>query len=337
VKYLITGAAGFVGFHSARALLDAGHEVLGIDNFSPYYDPNLKRARNALLEKSANYRLDEFSILDHERLSGALESFTPDRVLHLAAQPGVRYSLENPHAYVETNIVGTLNLLEAIRRSTPGLDHLLVASTSSTYGANVSFPFRETDRTAFPISIYAATKSSAEALTHSYSHLFDIPTTCFRFFTVYGPWGRPDMAPYIFTKAMLEGQEIEIFGDGTSRRDYTYVGDLVSAVLRLADVSPSCSGPDGPNDSDSPAARWRTVNIGGGTSVVLNDFIATLEEAVGKPAMRRNSGTQPGDVRATESDVSYLDSLIGEAPSTPLSVGLAETVAWYRDHFNIHA
>lgn len=334
MKYLVTGAAGFVGYHLCSALLAEGHEVLGIDAFTDYYDPQLKRDRNSELEKHDRYSLEEFSILDGDRLAQVTAAFSPDRVAHLAAQPGVRYSLENPHAYVATNVVGTLNLLEAIRHAGGRLDHLLIASTSSVYGANASFPYREVDRTAFPISIYAATKSSIEALTHSYSHLFDIPTTCFRFFTVYGPWGRPDMAPLIFTRAVLAGDEIEIFGDGTSRRDYTFVGDLIDAVVRLADLAPTTTSSIESWDSRSPEAAWRTVNIGGGSSVSLETFISTLEEVIGTPARRHHVGTQPGDVRATESDVTLLRQVIGDSPSTPLKAGLTQTVDWYRSYFS---
>lgn len=335
MKYLVTGSAGFVGYHVSNALLEAGNEVVGIDSFTDYYDPALKRARSALLEAHPGYRAENFSILDADRLQDVVAEHAPRRAVHLAAQPGVRYSLENPRAYVETNIIGTLNLIEAIRHSPDGIDHLLVASTSSAYGANADLPYRETDRTAFPISTYAATKIGVEALTHSYAHLFKMPTTCFRFFTVYGPWGRPDMAPFIFTKAILEQKQIDVYGDGSSRRDYTFIDDLVGAVGRLADLPPEVSHTREQWDSSSPAAPWRAVNIGGGSSVSLMDFIGTLEDVTGMPALLSHTSTQPGDVRATQCDVTMLEALVGESPSTPLSVGLKQTVDWYKSHFTV--
>lgn len=330
MRLLVTGTAGFIGFHLARRLLDDGHEVLGFDGLTDYYDVSLKQARHAVLERHNGFHPIIGMLEDLPLLQKSVADFAPERVFHLAAQAGVRYSIEHPETYISSNIVGTFHLLEALRAHPP--KHLLFASTSSIYGANPDKPFSETARTDFPLSVYAATKRGAEALTHSYAHLFGTPTTCFRFFTVYGSWGRPDMALYKFARAIEMGEPIDIYAEGRQTRDFTHVSDLIEGVVRLAEAPPVAGMPIGPIDSLSPVAPWRTVNIGGGAPTRLPDFIAELERALGKRAIQRMVPAQPGDVTDTDADPALLEALTGYRPRKSLAAGIAEFVAWYRSH-----
>lgn len=332
MKFLITGTAGFIGFHLSRRLLADGHQVVGIDNFSHYYDVTLKEARNAVLEKHGNgFKVLRISLEDSDALNSAWEDAAPDVVVHLAAQAGVRYSIEHPEAYVSSNLVGTFNVLEAARRFKPG--HLLAASTSSAYGANTEMPFRETDQAVHPLTLYAATKSATELMGHSYSHLFGIPTTFFRFFTVYGPWGRPDMALFKFTKAILANQPIDVFGHGNMSRDFTFVDDLVESIVRLTRAIPG--GAPVAGDTLSPVAAYRLVNIGGGAPSSLMDYISELERALGRQAEKKFLPMQDGDVAATYASADLLEALTAYKPSTPISVGVPAFVAWYREHYGV--
>lgn len=330
MRIFVTGTAGFVGFHLARRLLGLGHEVAGYDGFTDYYDPALKRARVALLQEHPGFVQIEAMLEDAARLEAALAESGAEMVVHLAAQAGVRYSLEHPQSYIQSNIVGTANLLEALRRHKPR--HLVFASTSSVYGGNVKMPFAETDRADAPASLYAATKKSGEAMVHSYAHLFDIPSTCVRFFTVYGPWGRPDMALFKFTDAMLGDRPIDVYGHGRMRRDFTYVDDLVDAMVRLLERPPQ-AGQRVARDSLSPIAPFRTVNIAGGRPTELMDFIRAVETAIGRKAKLNMMDMQPGDVAATQSDTGLLEALIGGVPETDVETGVARFVEWYRGHY----
>jgi UDP-glucuronate 4-epimerase len=328
MRYFITGTAGFIGFHLARRLLCAGHAVLGYDGLTDYYDVRLKRARQSRLETFAAFTPVNGMLEDAALLRTSLGGFSPDAVIHLAAQAGVRYSIEHPETYVSSNLVGTFNLLEALR-ATP-VRHTLLASTSSIYGASDAAVFTESGRTDFPLSIYAATKRGTEALAHSYAHLFAIPTTLMRFFTVYGPWGRPDMAPHKFASAILEGRPIEVYGEGRQSRDFTCVDDAVEAVVRLIDAVPVAGDRVTPGDSISPVAPWRTVNVGGGAPVPLMEFIAAFEAAFGRPAIKTMLPMQPGDVSATHADTTLLRALTGFVPATPVEQGVRAFVDWFR-------
>lgn len=327
MRVFVTGTAGFIGFHLARRLLADGHQVVGYDGVTPYYDPGLKRARLAVLAAEAGFTAIEAMLEEAERLTAAVAEAAADWVVHLAAQPGVRYSIEHPQSYIQSNLVGTANLLEAVRAHRP--KHFLFASTSSVYGGNTKMPFAETDRADGPVSLYAATKKAGEAMVHSYAHLWNIPSTCVRFFTVYGPWGRPDMAPIKFSDAIEQGRAIDVYGHGRMRRDFTYVDDLIEAMVRLLATPPELGKPV-EADSLSEVAPFRSVNIGGGRPTELMDFIAELERALGRKAVLNMMDGQPGDPVATEADTTLLRALIGEVPQTPLSVGLARFVAWYR-------
>ena len=328
-RVLVTGSAGFIGFHSAQRLLDAGSTVLGVDNFTNYYDPALKEARNAILERNPAFRVARVSIDDMDAFGAAWADFRPDVVIHLAAQAGVRYSIDHPESYVATNLVGTFNVLELARRHP--VRHLLAASTSSVYGANTDMPFTETQRTATPLSFYAATKGATELMGHSYAHLFGTPTTFFRFFTVYGPWGRPDMALFKFTRAILAGEPIDVYNNGDMVRDFTYVDDLADAIVRLADAVPGTEPVEG--DSLSPVAPFRTVNIGAGRQTQLMDYIAALEDALGREAIKNFLPMQAGDVPATEASSALLRRLTGHAPATPPAIGVRKFVDWYLAHY----
>jgi UDP-glucuronate 4-epimerase len=329
VRIFITGAAGFIGFHLAQRLLADGHTVTGYDGMTDYYDPALKRARLAMLAGHERFVLIEGMLEDAARLREGLAQSGAEVVLHLAAQAGVRYSLEQPQSYIQSNVVGTANLLEALRALPP--KHLIFASTSSIYGGNSKVPFAETDRADGPVSLYAATKKSGEAMVHAYAHLFGIPATCVRFFTVYGPWSRPDMAPLKFATAMMEGRPIDVYGFGRMRRDFTFVDDLVDAIARLMERAPE-TGKGVAHDSLSEVAPFRIVNIGGGRPTELMDFISALERALGVKAQLNLLPMQPGDVVATEADTRLLQALIGAMPQTPMDVGVARFVAWFKSY-----
>jgi UDP-glucuronate 4-epimerase len=335
MRFLVTGTAGFIGFHLAKRLLDDGHTVVGFDGMTRYYDPALKEARNRILESYPDFTFVAGMLEDAATLRRATELARPDIIIHLAAQAGVRYSLENPGAYIQSNVVGSTNLLELAKEIKPR--HLLLASTSSVYGANPDVPFRESDRTDAPLSIYAGTKKAMEAIAHSYSHLFHIPTTAFRFFTVYGPWGRPDMALFKFVNAILNDRPIEVYGEGRMSRDFTYVDDLVEAIVRLVDVPPAQAVPTDGNAFDPAAlAPFRIVNIGGGTPVGLMEFIEAIEAALGRKAVRKMLPMQPGDVPRTFADPSVLKSLTGYVPSTPVKTGVEAFVDWYCDYHKMN-
>ena len=336
MKIFVTGTAGFIGFHLARLLLAEGFKVVGVDAMTAYYDVEMKQRRHAILRESNAFSAEEFDILDHERLLAFARQAAPDAIVHLAAQAGVRYSLEQPRTYVDTNITGTFNVMECAREL--GVAHLLMASTSSVYGANDDMPFAETDKADTPLTIYAATKKANEAMGHSYAHLWNLPVTMFRFFTVYGPWGRPDMALFKFTKGIIEGTPIDIYNHGQMWRDFTYVDDLVRGIRLLIDAVPErpvSRDAIAPGDSLSPVAPFRIVNIGDSDKVRLEDFVSAIEQEVGKPAIRNYMDMQPGDVPATWADAELLRSLTGYAPKTDIREGVRQFVAWYRDYFKV--
>lgn len=330
---LITGAAGFIGFHTAKAWLEDDWRVICVDSFSDYYDPQLKRDRTAILADFPNYIEIEGKIETPGLLADALATYQPDFVVHLAAQAGVRFSIEEPRTYVEANLQGTFELLEAARATPP--KHLLLASTSSVYGANTVMPYAETHKADAQMSFYAATKKANEAMAHSYAHLYGLSVTMFRFFTVYGSWGRPDMALFKFVKAILQDQPIDVYNHGEMRRDFTYIDDLVKAVRHLADAIPETGAPVAEFDSLSPVAPFRVVNIGKAKPDSLGDFIAEIEKALGKDAIKNMMDMQPGDVPATWSDTSLLTALTGFAPGTELSQGIPEFVTWYRQYYDV--
>lgn len=330
MRVLITGSAGFIGFHLSQRCLAAGDDVVGFDGLTDYYDVRVKRARHAILAASPRFRAVNGMLEGDNAVRSVVADHKPELVLHFAAQAGVRYSIDHPQTYVSGNLDGTFRLLEALRAHPPA--HLLVASTSSVYGAHPPRAFVETDRTDYPLSIYAATKRGTEALTHSYAALFRIPTTVLRLFTVYGPWGRPDMAALKFADAISNGRPIEVYGEGRMSRDFTYVADVVEAVTRLA-ATPPADAPVHIHDTLSPAAPWRVVNIAGGAPTPLAEFIAAFETAIGRPALKTMFPMQPGDVPATEADVSLLRALVGEVPMTPLAKGVKAVVDWYRSDY----
>ena len=324
---LVTGAAGFVGYFTARALLDAGWRVIGIDSLSDYYDVSLKERRQEMLLEYPGFRMVNDRIESPGTLLTLFEEHRPEIVIHLAAQAGVRHSIEMPRAYVEANLIGTFELLEAARTFPPR--HMLLASSSSVYGANTDLPYRETAKTDSQMSFYAATKKATENLAHSYAHLYDLPITMYRFFTVYGPWGRPDMAHFKFTRAILAGEPIDIYNHGEMQRDFTYVDDLVSALMALIDAVPDPKHPVA-GDSISTVAPFRVVNIGNDSPVKLMDFIAAIETACGREALKTFHPMQPGDVPATWADTALLNQLAGDRRFTPLAEGIQNFVDWYR-------
>ena len=335
MKVLVTGCAGFIGMYVAERLLARGDEVVGLDNLNPYYDPSLKEARLAQLLPHPAFRFHRLDLADREAMAALFAQGGFQRVVHLAAQAGVRYSLRNPHAYTDSNVSGFLNVLEGCRHS--ACEHLVFASSSSVYGANRKLPFSVHDSTDHPVSLYAATKKANELMAHTYSHLFRLPVTGLRFFTVYGPWGRPDMSMFLFTRAILEGQPIEVFNHGEMERDFTYIDDIVEGVVRVLDRVPAADAaadmlhPD-PAVSDAP---YRLYNIGNHSPVKLMVFIGTLERALGRPAQKKLLPMQPGDVPATYADVADLQADVGFAPGTRLEDGIARFVAWYRDYYRV--
>jgi UDP-glucuronate 4-epimerase len=336
MKVLVTGAAGFIGMHTAARLMARGDEVVGIDNLNDYYDPQLKRDRLALLAaqpEAANFRFEAMDLADGPAMAALFQRECFDGVINLAAQAGVRYSLQNPGAYAQSNLVGFVNVLEGCRHH--GVKHLVYASSSSVYGGNVKMPFSEDDSVDHPVSLYAATKKANELMAHTYSHLYGLPTTGLRFFTVYGPWGRPDMAPMLFARAILAGEPIKVFNHGQMRRDFTYIDDIVDGVVATLDRAP---GPDAAFDRENPTAAsswapYRVFNIGNSEPVALMDFIGALEGALGREAIKDFQPIQPGDVVATFADTAKLESWTGVSPGTSITDGVGRFVAWYRGYF----
>ena len=332
-KILVTGAAGFIGFHLSRFLLDRGESVVGCDNLNDYYDVRLKQDRLALLEALDTFEFHRVDIADRDSVQRLFESQAFDVVVHLAAQAGVRYSLTNPHAYVDSNLVGFVNLLEGCRRNEVG--HLVYASSSSVYGGNTRMPFAESDNVDHPVSLYAATKKANELMAHTYSHLYQLPTTGLRFFTVYGPWGRPDMAMFLFTKAILEGRPIDVYNHGRMQRDFTYIDDIVDGIVRVMDKPPQ---PDSDWSSDAPdpsssQAPYKIYNIGNNQPVELTRFIEVLEACLGREAEKNLLPMQPGDVPATCADIDRLHGDVGFQPATSIEEGVARFVDWDREYY----
>jgi len=335
MRILVTGAAGFIGARLSERLLDRGDEVVGVDNLNDYYDPALKQARLARLTPRAGFEFHKTDIADRPAIAATFAAARPTRVVNLAAQAGVRYSIENPHAYVDANVVGFVNILEACRAL--AVEHLVYASTSSVYGANTRMPFSVHDNVDHPLSLYAATKKANELMAHTYSALFGLPTTGLRFFTVYGPWGRPDMSLFMFTKKILAGDPIDVFNYGNHRRDFTYVDDIVEGVIRALDRV-ATPNPDWSSDDPDPgtaAAPYRLYNIGANRPVPLMDFIGTLEQCLGIEAKKNFLPLQPGDVPDTYADVTALVEDVGYRPSTPIAVGIANFVSWYKEYYRI--
>jgi UDP-glucuronate 4-epimerase len=329
MSILVTGAAGFVGFHLSKRLLAQGHHVIGVDNLNDYYDVGLKNERLKQLENDENFTFYKVDLADSAGLNKIFESHTIPIVINLAAQAGVRYSLTHPHSYVHSNLVGFVNILEACRHYQ--VEHLLYASSSSVYGANTKTPFSTQDSVDHPVSIYAATKKANELMAHTYSHLFNIPTTGLRFFTVYGPWGRPDMAYYSFTKDIIEGNPIKVYNNGDMRRDFTYIDDIVEGIVKLLDQPPE-PDPNRDLDPSTSHAPYKVYNIGNNSPVRLMDFINTLENIIGKKARIEFLPMQPGDVKETYADISDLQKAAGFSPATPLEVGLGHFVEWYKKY-----
>jgi UDP-glucuronate 4-epimerase len=335
MRYLVTGSAGFIGYHVATRLLAQGDEVVGVDNLNAYYDPRLKVARLARLTGQPGFRFERLDLADRSGMERLFAEGSFSRVIHLAAQAGVRYSLENPHAYTESNITGFLNVLEGCRAG--GCGHLVFASSSSVYGANTRMPLSVHQHTDHPVSLYAATKKANEVMAHAYSHMHGLPATGLRFFTVYGPWGRPDMALFIFTKAILEGRPVRLFNGGRMQRDFTYIDDIVEGVVRIAEhpaaADPAWSGQD--PDPATSSAPYRLYNIGNSAPVGVLDLLGALEAALGKRAARELLPMQPGDVPETHADVRDLIATVGFRPATDLRVGIQRFVDWYREYYGV--
>lgn len=329
---LITGAAGFIGYHVSQNLLNQGHSVIGLDNLNTYYDVRLKQRRLAQLKAHSQFQFHHLDIADRKGINQLFAHHTPERVVHLAAQAGVRYSIENPHAYADSNLVGFVNILEGCRHHQ--VEHLVFASSSSVYGANRQLPYAVSNNVDHPLSLYAATKKANELMAHTYSHLYGLPTTGLRFFTVYGPWGRPDMAPFKFTKAIIEGRAIDVYNYGHMRRDFTYIDDIVEGVVRTLNhrPQPSQQGATDPGHSHAP---YRIYNIGNGQPVQLMRFIEVIENHLGIKATKNLMPMQPGDVLETCADVDALHQAVGFQPSTPLEIGLPKFIDWYQDYYQI--
>ena len=334
MKVLITGSAGFIGFHLAKLLLAEGFTVHGYDGLTDYYDPTLKQSRNKILKTNSNFTSTIGMLEDEDKLCKAAKEFKPEIIIHLAAQAGVRYSLENPRSYINTNIVGTFNVMEVARKEK--IKHLLMASTSSVYGANIKMPFIEKEKTDAQLTIYAATKKANESMAHSYSYLWKIPTTMFRFFTVYGPWGRPDMALFKFVSAIINNKPIDIYNKGEMSRDFTYIDDLVRSIYLLINKTPNNfdNSENLSKDNVSTVAPFRVINIGNSTKIKLLDFIDIVEDVIGKKAIRNYMPMQKGDVMSTWADTSILQNLTGYHPNTNVRDGVKNFVNWYRKYYN---
>ncbi len=335
MKFLVTGAAGFIGFHTSQYLLNRGDSIIGIDNLNDYYDPSLKEARLSQLKNNDNFSFHKIDIIDKEAIDTVFKSESPDIVIHLAAQAGVRYSLENPYAYIDSNITGFMNILEACRNNP--VKHLTFASSSSVYGSNTRMPFSASDNVDHPLSLYAATKKSNELMAHTYSHLYNIPVSGLRFFTVYGPWGRPDMALFIFTRKILNGETIDVFNNGKHKRDFTYIDDIVEGVVRVSD-NIATSNSDWSSDNPDPAtskAPYRLYNIGNNTPVELMYFIELIEKNLGKKADKNYLPLQPGDVPETYANVDALIDYVGYSPSTSIESGIENFIKWYKDYYKV--
>ena len=335
MKFLVTGAAGFIGFHVSERLLAAGHQVIGIDNLNDYYDVNLKLARLDLLKPHSRFQFEKIDLADRSAMEQLFATHQFERVIHLAAQAGVRYSIDNPHAYADSNLIGHLNVLEGCRHNKVG--HLLYASSSSVYGLNRKLPFSTDDSVDHPVSLYAATKKANELMSHTYSHLYGLPTTGLRFFTVYGPWGRPDMALFKFTRAIVEGNSIDVYNHGQMRRDFTYIDDIAEAIVRLQDIVPHADA-CWTVEQGSPAtssAPYHVYNIGNSNPVTLMDYITALETALGKVAQKNMMPMQPGDVLETSADTSALYDVIGFKPQTSVADGVARFVEWYKSFYKV--
>ena len=333
-KIFITGSSGFIGFHLARRFLRDGWEVMGFDSMNEYYDVKLKEDRNNILLSETNYYFKKGLLEESDKLEKTITDFKPNKVIHLAAQAGVRYSLSNPEAYVQSNLIGFSNLLEVVKKIK--CDHFLMASTSSVYGGNTKMPYREIHSTDFPMSFYAATKKANEVMAHSYSHLHSLPITCFRFFTVYGPWGRPDMALFKFTEAILNNKQIDIYNYGKMERDFTFIDDLIEAICRLTSVPPVTRKEKRSayeTDSLSNIAPWRVVNIGNNKPVKLMDFVTALEKELGKKADKNFTDIQAGDVPKTYADIKLLKELTGFEPQTSIDKGIQKFVEWYMQYY----
>ncbi len=335
MKILVTGAAGFIGARLSEQLLERGDEVVGVDNLNDYYDPTLKHARLARYDHHAGFSFRKLDIENRSAMAALFAEIRPQRVVHLAAQAGVRYSLENPHAYIDANIVGTMNVLEGCRHQQ--VEHLVYASSSSVYGANTRMPFSVHDNVDHPVSLYAATKKANELMAHTYSHLYGLPVTGLRFFTVYGPWGRPDMSLFMFTRKILNDEPIDVFNFGRHRRDFTYIDDIVGGVVRCLDTV-ATANPQWNSDNPDPAtakAPHRIYNIGNNSPVELLDFIATLERCLGRVAKKNLLPLQPGDVPDTYADVTALVEDVGYRPATPIKEGIEKFVSWYKEYYKI--
>ena len=333
MRILLTGTAGFIGFHLAKRLLDRGDEVFGVDNLNDYYDVNLKLARLAQLEGRPGFTFQKIELADRGAVAELFRALRPQRVIHLAAQAGVRYSLQNPHAYVDSNLVAFVNILEGCRHQQ--VEHLTYASSSSVYGANTVMPFSVHHNVDHPVSLYAATKKANELMAHTYSHLYRLPTTGLRFFTVYGPWGRPDMSMFLFTKAILEGRPIDVFNEGRMKRDFTYIDDIIEGVVRVSDhvATPNAAWTSAHPDPGTSQAPYRIYNIGNNNPVELLYFIEVIEKCLGRKAEKRLLPMQPGDVPATYADVNDLMQDVGFKPATPIEEGVRRFVEWYQTYY----
>jgi len=332
MRVLLTGAAGFIGYHTAARLLDRGHEVIGFDNLNAYYDVSLKEARLARLKEREGFRFLKADLGDRTTVEATFAAEQPEHVIHLAAQAGVRYSLDHPHSYINANLTGFLHILEGCRHH--GVEHLVYASSSSVYGANRKLPFDVSDPVDHPVSLYGATKKANELMAHSYAHLFALPTTGLRFFTVYGPWGRPDMSLFLFTRKILAGEPVEVFNYGHHARDFTYIDDAVEGILRTFDkiAAPDPAWDPAAPDPATSSAPYRIYNIGNNRPVEVTEVVRLLETELGRPAVRELTPMQPGDVPATYADVSALEAAVGFQPKTPIEEGVRRFVAWYRSY-----